>query len=322
MGSPGVHSTRSRRRAGPAPRRSTARTGTVTAPGLNEYITEQQPFWADDPELFAYQISRGSAPNERVTVELRRLACAGHRHHHVRPPRRLRRGVSATDHDRARRRRPAPVRFGHLRRPMPTGPWAPGLLERTLPSDRPPAHPRRDPARVVGRIATRREGGARRATGTGHQNGCSPARRCWVASTHRSSPRARCVLARRSGVVRVVVSPADPAADQRLAAHRGRRAHADLRADRFGQDPHVVPCVDRSPHDHATARGAVASHAGALHLAVASAGVRHREEPPCAAQGHRARRRAAGAGVRRPRGRNAHRRHAVERSPEADPTPA
>ena len=67
--SSGVRSTRSRRRDGPAPATIDVETGAVTAPGLNEYITEQQPFWADDPELFAYQITSWIGPNESVVVE-------------------------------------------------------------------------------------------------------------------------------------------------------------------------------------------------------------------------------------------------------------
>ena len=41
----------------------------VTAPGLNDYITAEQPFWADDPELFAYQLSPALGDSEEVTVE-------------------------------------------------------------------------------------------------------------------------------------------------------------------------------------------------------------------------------------------------------------
>ncbi len=69
MRSSGVHSTRSRTPGWPGAAATDVETGAVTAAGLNEYIAEQQPFWADDPELFAYQITSWIDPNERVTVD-------------------------------------------------------------------------------------------------------------------------------------------------------------------------------------------------------------------------------------------------------------
>ena len=44
-------------------------TGVVTAPGLNEYIDENAPSWAADPDTLAYQLVPWIGPNERVTVE-------------------------------------------------------------------------------------------------------------------------------------------------------------------------------------------------------------------------------------------------------------
>jgi len=44
-------------------------TGSTSAPGLNEHIEENQPFWADEPTLFAHQIAQTLGPNEQVAVE-------------------------------------------------------------------------------------------------------------------------------------------------------------------------------------------------------------------------------------------------------------
>lgn len=43
--------------------------GTTTAPGLNEYITENQPEWASDPTLFAVQIEPSLDANERLEID-------------------------------------------------------------------------------------------------------------------------------------------------------------------------------------------------------------------------------------------------------------
>lgn len=53
----------------PGTARVDADSGVVTAPGVNDHIDEHQPFWADDPELFAYQIKSSIGPNERVSIE-------------------------------------------------------------------------------------------------------------------------------------------------------------------------------------------------------------------------------------------------------------
>ncbi|MGA9276976.1 hypothetical protein [Ilumatobacter sp.] len=47
----------------------TDRDGATSAPGLNEYIDENQPFWAADPELFALQLKSLVGPNESVLIE-------------------------------------------------------------------------------------------------------------------------------------------------------------------------------------------------------------------------------------------------------------
>ncbi len=149
---------------------------------------------------------------------------------------------------------------------------------------------------------TRHDGDDRRLTSRPGLSGSGPERPglgdhggrvgWWVAWADRCAPGARGVLAGRPGVVRGVISRTDAAAGAGLAAHRGRRTHADLRPDGVGQDAHGLPRVDRPADHHAAARGALAPHACALHLAAAGAGVRHREEPAGAAEGHRTRRRA------------------------------
>ncbi len=64
-----VPSTRSQPVAGPGVSRSTSNTGSSAAPGLNDYIDAEQPFWAGDPELLALQLEPALGRHEERAVE-------------------------------------------------------------------------------------------------------------------------------------------------------------------------------------------------------------------------------------------------------------
>ncbi|MGB3736260.1 MAG: hypothetical protein WA964_14975 [Ilumatobacter sp.] len=44
-------------------------TGSAAAPGLNDYIAAEQPFWAGDPELLAFQLAPALGDSEEVRIE-------------------------------------------------------------------------------------------------------------------------------------------------------------------------------------------------------------------------------------------------------------
>ena len=119
---------------------------------------------------------------------------------------------------------------------------------------------------------------------------------------------ARRLHAAGARVVRAGLRGADPGAVAGVAGDRHRRAHADLRADRLGQDARRLPLGARPARRRADDR----PHAARLRLAAQGALVRRGEEPA----------RAAARDRRRRPGRHPHRRHAAEGAARHDPAPA
>ncbi len=109
-------------------------------------------------------------------------------------------------------------------------------------------------------------------------------------------------------MVRAGLRGADPGAVAGVAGDRHRRAHADLRADRLGQDARRLPLGAGPARRRADDR----PHAARLRLAAQGAVVRRGEEPA----------RAAARDRRRRPGRHPHRRHAAEGAARHGPAPA
>ena len=117
------------------------------------------------------------------------------------------------------------------------------------------------------------------------------------------------LLRARSEVVRGLVRGAHARPGGRLARDRLGRAHADLRPDRLGQDPRLVPLGHRPPRPRA--RAARLGRADRLRLAAQGTLLRHRAQPEGPAAGDR----------RADLGRAAHGRHAAVRAAEDAPEP-
>ena len=109
-------------------------------------------------------------------------------------------------------------------------------------------------------------------------------------------------------MVRPRVRRADGGPVAGVAGDRDRRAHADLRPDRLGQDARRVPVGARPARRRAVGR----PHAARLRLAAEGALLRRGEEPA----------RAAARDRRRREGRDPHGRHAAEGPARHGPPPA